>query len=122
MQHVVPANATGLLTASKMALIVQRAEQRRPQNLCAMVIDGEAVWVDINRYDETGRAVIIEHDGRIRLMDIEKEYIGHRPFGARTGLGHYFKSPHGGVCRNSVIVVGMVIDAPGGRVIEGDLS
>lgn len=124
MQHTVPANATGLPISSNMPPIVHRPEQRQnqPRNLCAMVIDGEAVWVDINRYDETGRAVIIEHDGRIRLMDIEKEYIGHRPFGARTALGHYFKSPHGGVCRNSVIVVGMVIDAPGGRVIEGEMA
>ncbi|MCH4542753.1 hypothetical protein DK867_20080 [Ochrobactrum sp. POC9] len=121
MQHIVPANATGLPVANNMTI---RASHHQPRNLCAMVIDGEAVWVDINRYDETGRAVIIEHDGRIRLMDVEQEYIGFRPFGARTALGQRFKSPHGGVARNSVIVVGMVIDAPirGGRLIEGDLS
>lgn len=116
--------ALALTDRASMRSVVSRAEhrQQQPQNLCAMVIDGEAVWVDINRYDETGRAVIIEHDGRIRLMDIEKEYIGHRPFGARTALGHYFKSARGGVARNSVIVVGMVIDAPirGGKLIEGE--
>lgn len=121
MQHTVPANATGLPIAIDMPI---RARQQQPRNLCAMVIAGEAVWVDINRYDETGRAVIIEHDGRIRLMEVEQEHIGFRPFGARTALGKRFKSPHGGVARNSVIVVGMVIDAPirGGRVIDGALS
>jgi hypothetical protein len=100
-----------------------RGSHHQPRNLCAMVIEGEAVWVDINRYEGSGRAVIIEHDGRIRLMDIEEEYLGHKPFGARTALGQRFKSPHGGVARNSVIVVGMVIDAPirGGRLIEGEL-
>ncbi len=121
MQHTVPANATRLPVANYLPI---QARHQQPRNLCAMVIDGEAVWVDINRYDETGRAVIIEHDGRIRLMEIEQEHIGFRPFGARTALGQRFKSPHGGVARNSVIVVGMVIDAPirGGRLIDGELS
>lgn len=105
--------------------IVARAEQRQhvPQNLCAMLIDGQAVWVDINRYDETGRAVVIEHDGRLNIQEIQREEVGHRPFGQRTAMGQRYLAPNGRVCRNSVIVVGMIIDAPirGVRVIEGDV-
>jgi hypothetical protein len=90
-----------------------------------MVIDGEAVWVDINRYEGSGRAVIIEHNGRIRLMDIEAEALGYKPFGARTAVGEWFPSGFSakGMARNSVIVVGMVIDAPiRGDVLEGELA
>ncbi|MGU3401609.1 hypothetical protein ACLBWS_18070 [Brucellaceae bacterium D45D] len=105
--------------------IVARAERRQhmPQNLCAMVIDGQAVWVDINRYDETGKAVVIEHDGRMHIENIEREYIGHRPFGDRTALGERRQTRTGGTVRNSVIVVGMIIDAPirDVRVIEGEV-
>lgn len=83
----------------------------KPQNACAMIIDGEPVWVDINKYDGAGRAVVIEHDGRIRIQDVEPEVINFKPFGARTALGQRFKSPFGGTARNSVAVIGMVIGA-----------
>ncbi|RRY11403.1 hypothetical protein EGJ58_07010 [Brucella anthropi] len=83
----------------------------KPQNVCAMIIDGEPVWVDINKYDGSGRAVVLEHDGRVRIQNIEAEYLGFKPFGARTALGQRFKSPFGGTARNSVAVIGMVIGA-----------
>lgn len=83
----------------------------RPQNVCAMIIDGEPVWVDINKYDGSGRAVVLEHDGRVRIQDVEPEVINFKPFGARTALGQRFKSPFGGTARNSVAVIGMVIGA-----------
>ncbi|MEL4069938.1 hypothetical protein WKW50_07295 [Ochrobactrum sp. GPK 3] len=83
----------------------------KPQNMCAMVIDGEPVWVDINKYDGAGRAVVLEHDGRVRIQDVEPEVINFKPFGARTALGQRFKSPFGGTARNSVAVIGMVIGA-----------
>ncbi|WP_176055832.1 hypothetical protein [Brucella intermedia] len=83
----------------------------KPQNACAMIIDGEPVWVDINKYHGAGRAVVIEHDGRIRIQDVEPEVINFKPFGARTALGQRFKSPFGGTARNSVAVIGMVIGA-----------
>ena len=114
-----------LASSSGMRSIIHRAESRKPRNLCAMVIDGEAVWVDINRYEGSGRAVVIEHDGRIRLMDVEGEALGFKPFGARTAVGEWFRSNLStrGMARNSVIVVGMVIDAPiRGDVIEGELA
>ncbi len=81
----------------------------KPQNVCAMIIDGEPVWVDINKYDGAGRAVVLEHDGRVRIQDVEPEMINFKPFGARTALGQRFKSPFGGTARNSVAVIGMVI-------------
>lgn len=83
----------------------------KPQNVCAMIVDGEHVWVDINKYDGAGRAVVLEHDGRVRIQDVEPEVINFKPFGARTALGQRFKSPFGGTARNSVAVIGMVIGA-----------
>nr|WP_312968014.1 hypothetical protein [Brucella intermedia] len=82
----------------------------KPQNVCAMIIDGEPVWVDINKYDGAGRAVVLEHDGRVRIQDVEPEVINFKPFGARTALGQRFESPFGGTARNSVAVIGMVIE------------
>ncbi|MFD2650654.1 hypothetical protein [Brucella rhizosphaerae] len=93
----------------KVAASLQQPELKS-QNVCAMIIDGEPVWVDVNKYDGDGRAVVIEHDGRMRIQNVEREQIRLRPFGARTALGERFRSPHGGVCRNSVAVVGMLID------------
>ena len=126
MQHAVPAIAPARARSGhNMRSIVHRAQSRKPKNLCAMVIDGEAVWVDINRYEGSGRAVIIEHNGRIRLMDIEAEDLGFKPFGARTAVGEWFPSGLSakGMARNSVIVVGMVIHAPiRGDAIEGELA
>ena len=126
MQHAVPAIAPARpRSCPNMRSIVHRAQSRTPKNLCAMVIDGEAVWVDINRYEGSGRAVIIEHNGRIRIMDVEGETLGLKPFGARTAVGEWFRSHISakGMARNSVIVVGMVIDAPiRGDVIEGELA
>lgn len=94
----------------KVAASLQQPEPK-PQNVCAMIIDGEPVWVDVNKYDGDGRAVVIEHDGSMRIQSVERETINMKPFGARTALGERFRSPHGGVCRNSVAVVGMVIEA-----------
>ncbi|MFI3902603.1 hypothetical protein [Ochrobactrum sp. S1502_03] len=93
----------------RVAASLQQPEPK-PQNVCAMIIDGEPVWVDVNKYDGDGRAVVIEHDGRMSIQNVEREQIRLRPFGARTALGERFRSPHGGVCRNSVAVVGMLID------------
>lgn len=93
----------------RVAASLQQPEPK-PQNVCAMIIDGEPVWVDVNKYDGDGRAVVIEHDGRMRIQNVEREQIRLRPFGARTALGERFRSPHGGICRNSVAVVGMLID------------
>jgi len=93
----------------KVAASLQQQETKA-QNVCAMIIDSEPVWVDVNKYDGDGRAVVIEHDGRMRIQNVERETINFKPFGARTALGPRFRSPQGGTCRNSVAVVGMVIE------------
>lgn len=79
-------------------------------NFCAMVIDGEHVFVDINRFDGHGRAVVIQHDGKMRIQNVEPDAHNLRTFGARSALGERYKSPHGGVMRNSVAIVGMVME------------
>jgi len=79
-------------------------------NFCAMVVDGEPVFVDVNKYDGAGRAVVIGHDGRLRIEYVEPDTIGVRPFGVRTALGERRPGPHGGAVRNSLVVVGMVMD------------
>ncbi|MCU6244286.1 hypothetical protein, partial [Enterobacter asburiae] len=89
----------------RVAASLQQPELK-PQNVCAMIIDGEPVWVDVNKYDGDGRAVVIEHDGRMRIQSVERETINLKPFGERTALGPRFRSPYGGTCRNSVAVVG----------------
>ncbi|MDH2091148.1 BRO family protein [Rhizobium pusense] len=79
-------------------------------NFCAMVIDGEHVFVDINRFDGRGRAVVIQHDGTMRIQHVEPDAHNLRTFGARSALGERYKSPHGGTMRNSVAIVGMVME------------
>jgi phage regulator Rha-like protein len=79
-------------------------------NFCAMVIDGEHVFVDINRFDGHGRAVVIQHDGKMRIQNVEPDAHNLRTFGARSALGERYKSPHGGTMRNSVAIVGMVME------------
>lgn len=79
-------------------------------SFCAMVIDGEPVFVDVNKYDGAGRAVVIGHNGQLRIEHVEPDTIGFRPFGSRTALGERRPGAHGGTIRNSLIVVGMVVD------------
>lgn len=79
-------------------------------NFCAMVIDGEHVFVDINRFDGRGRAVVIQHDGTMRIQHVEPDAHNLRTFGARSALGERYKSPHGGTMRNSVAIVGMIME------------
>ncbi|QIX21414.1 hypothetical protein FOB41_09840 [Agrobacterium pusense] len=79
-------------------------------NFCAMVIDGEHVFVDINRFDGHGRAVVIQHDGKMRIQHVEPDAHNLRTFGARSALGERYKSPQGGTMRNSVAIVGMIME------------
>ena len=131
MQHTLPANNTALPRSSAPALrnigdIVHRTQVRQPyaENRCAMVIDGEAVWVDIENFEVMPgqRAVVIEHSGRIRLQRVDPIQNDFKPLGVRSALGERYRSPHGGICRNTVAVVGVVIEPyHGSNVIEGEL-
>lgn len=79
-------------------------------NFCAMVVDGEPVFVDVNKCDGAGRAVVIGHNGQLRIEYVEPDTIGVRPFGPRTALGERRPGAHGTMVRNSLMVVGMVVD------------
>lgn len=93
----------------RLESVVTSIQPAKP-NFCAMIVDGEPVFVDVNKYDGAGRAAVIGHDGQIRLEYVEAESIGYRPFGARTALGERRPSSHGTIVRNSVVVVGMVVE------------
>lgn len=79
-------------------------------NFCAMIVDGEPVFVDVNSYTQSGRAVVIGHNGQMRIEHVEPDTIGVRPFGPRTALGERRLGAHGTMVRNSLMVVGMVVD------------
>ncbi|QIX20764.1 hypothetical protein FOB41_06280 [Agrobacterium pusense] len=94
----------------RLESVVASIQPATQPNFCAMVIDGEHVFVDINRFDGHGRAVVIQHDGRMRIQNVEPDAHNLRTFGARSALGERYKSPHGGTMRNSVAIVGMVME------------
>jgi len=98
----------------KVAASLQQPELK-PQNVCAMIIDGDPVWVDINKFDGAGRAVVIEHDGRICIQNVEQERSGFKPLGIRSALGERYPSSRGSICRNTVAVIGMVIENRNGQ-------
>lgn len=89
--------------------------ETKPQNVCAMIIDGEPIWVDINKFDGDGRAVVIEHDGRICIQNVEQERSGFKPLGIRSALGERYPSSRGSICRNTVAVIGMVLEGGGNK-------
>lgn len=93
----------------RLESVVATIQPTQP-NFCAMVIDGEPVFVDVNSYTGAGRAVVIGHDGQLRIEQVEPNTMGFRPFGARTALGERYPGPHGGTARNSLVVVGMVME------------
>ncbi|WP_201736463.1 LuxR C-terminal-related transcriptional regulator, partial [Rhizobium sp. P007] len=94
----------------RLESVVASIQPATQPNFCAMVIDGEHVFVDINRFDGRGRAVVIQHDGTMRIQHVEPDAHNLRTFGARSALGERYKSPHGGTMRNSVAIVGMVME------------
>ncbi len=94
----------------RLESVVASIQPATQPNFCAMVIDGEHVFVDINRFDGCGRAVVIQHDGKMRIQSVEPDAHNLRTFGARSALGERYKSPHGGVMRNSVAIVGMIME------------
>lgn len=94
----------------RLESVVASIQPSTQPNFCAMVIDGEHVFVDINRFDGHGRAVVIQHDGKMRIQNVEPDAHNLRTFGARSALGERYKSPHGGVMRNSVAIVGMIME------------
>ncbi|WP_242221730.1 hypothetical protein [Shinella zoogloeoides] len=94
----------------RLESVVTSIQPQVQPNFCAMIVDGEPVFVDVNKYDGTGRAVVIGHNGQLRIEHVEPDTIGVRPFGPRTALGERRPGAHGTMVRNSLMVVGMVVD------------
>lgn len=99
MQHIVPAHATALPNC-----------QTQP-NLCAMQIDGERVWVDIENIDfEAGTRAAVIDQGRIKIQRIAPFRNDYRPMGERSAYGESYDSGRGTTCRNHVVVIGAVVN------------
>lgn len=114
---------TALLRANATALPIQRQ-----YNLCAMKIDGESVWVDIENVDFAPgtRAAVIDN-GRIKIQRIEPFRNDYKPMGERSAYGESYDAPRGTVCRNHVVVIGAVVNPNAlqqisDNVIEGELA
>lgn len=93
----------------RLESITDRIAPTQP-NFCAMVIDGEPVFVDVSTFTGSGRAVVIGHDGRLRIEHVDPSDQSYRPFGARTALGERRPGQHGSTIRDSLIVVGKVME------------
>ena len=94
----------------RLESVVSNIQPQAQPNFCAMIVDGEPVFVDVNSYAQSGRAVVIGHNGQMRIEYVEPDTIGVRPFGPRTALGERHPGAHGTMVRNSLMVVGMVVD------------
>lgn len=94
----------------RLESITDRIAPAQP-NFCAMVIDGEHVFVDINDYkvQPGDRAVVVDHAGTISINNVDPEYVGFKPMGPRSALGPRYPTSHGGIARNTVMIVGKVL-------------
>lgn len=93
----------------RLEAVADKIQPKAP-DMCAMVINGESVFVDVNKYNGVGRAVTIEHDGSIRIQHVEQSNSDYRPMGVRTALGECRPTEYGTMARNGVTVLGMVIE------------
>lgn len=94
----------------RLESVVATIQPTQP-NFCAMVIDGEHVFVDINDYkvQPGDRAVVVDHAGAISINNVDPEYVGFKPMGPRSALGPRYPTSHGGIARNTVMIVGKVL-------------
>lgn len=94
----------------RLETITNRIVPTQP-NFCAMVINGEHVFVDINDYkvQPGDRAVVVDHAGAISISAVDPESYGFKPMGPRSALGPRYPTSHGGIARNTVMIVGKVL-------------
>ncbi|WP_312414091.1 BRO family protein [Shinella sp.] len=94
----------------RLESVVTSIQPTQP-NFCAMVIDGEHVFVDINDYkvQPGDRAVVVDHAGAISISAVDPESYGFKPMGPRSALGPRYPTSHGGIARNTVMIVGKVL-------------
>ena len=81
-------------------------------NFCAMVIDGEPVFVDINDFSVRpgDRAVVVDHAGSITIQTVDPVTCDFKPMGPRSALGPRYAHQSGGIARNTVMIVGKVME------------
>lgn len=96
-------------TASRLEAVADKIQPKMP-DMCAMVINGESVFVDIHKFDGSGRAVTIGHDGAIKIECVEPTTSDYKPMGERFALGERYRDPCGRVMQSGVAVLGMVIE------------
>ncbi|WP_374833895.1 hypothetical protein [Paenochrobactrum pullorum] len=96
-------------TASRLEAVADKIQPKMP-DMCAMVINGESVFVDIHKFDGAGRAVTLGHDGVIKIEYVEPTTSDYKPMGERFALGERYRSPCGRIMQNGVAVLGMVIE------------
>lgn len=93
----------------RLEAVADKIQPHAP-NMCAMVIDGQPVFVDVNKYDGAGRAVVLEHDGSVKIQNITPRISDFNPIGVRMAMGEPYLTTHGTTARRAVIVIGMVIE------------
>lgn len=83
-------------------------------NFCAMVVDGEHVFVDLHDSRLHGeRAVVITWDGQVKIMEVNSDFSAMPRFAKqRSALGPEIKTGTGTV-RDGVVVIGKVMEARG---------
>lgn len=96
-------------TATRLEAVADKIQPKAP-DMCAMVINGESVFVDIHKFDGAGRAVTLEADGAIRIQHVEPSYSDYQPMGVRTALGERYQTVHATIARNGVTILGMIIE------------
>ena len=96
-------------TARRLEAVADKIQPQMP-DMCAMVINGESVFVDIHKFDGAGRAVTLGHDGLIKVEYVEPTTSDYKPMGERFALGERYRDQYGRVMQNGVAVLGMVIE------------
>ena len=89
----------------RLETVVASIQPQAP-NFCAMVIDGEHVFVDTNRFYGVGRAVVIGADDRMRIEYVDTS--GSHGL-SRSTFGPWYSKGRG-KARDGLIVVGMVME------------
>ena len=80
-------------------------------NLCAMVIDGQPIWADLDSYD-MGRgesAVVMKWDGTLAISQVDNFDGSHSLASVRAGLLPSRPSPTGGSQRSVCLIIGKLV-------------
>ncbi len=94
----------------RLETVVTSIQAAQP-NFCAMVVDGQSVFVDVNAYALNNEpAVVMTNDGQIKIMNASSSTSKFKPAGARSGHGPWRPSGHGGSVQEGVVILGKVVN------------